>query len=525
MDKEQLLLAAICSLLGGSAIGISSHAVTHSLRSVLSYGVRPPSANRVPLRRRSHPPFMDQQMPPPPPVAMVENLIRLSNGNYLAGFRLQLHETFYAHPEIVEEQHRRLTAWLSTSGLPVGTTFQFREAIHPVERFQVLLPELHAPPGIQERMDASFPGVPQQLSRMSWWRRRHLAELAQVPLPYIVRGLTLFVSVGSDGERTSGWKHAISDLREFFPNARRYGVREALRMLLSSSSLIRRFADEEYRAFLKAKDVLSSLAVGLPFEGRMMNAAELWRCIYLGYHESAEVEGGLPAPYTDLASRLSGDRMIFAKDAIIHDRVPVVILSLTNPPQVGSGISAGAFPGIFRPIYTMGDGHFRHVFINEYRVLDQLKLRAKYDRMIQMNEKFGVGIFNGRLTPEARQKHLELNELRADMATGRTTVMAGRHAVLIYGPPLDPAEAERVAETGSLRAVNPAVAEELQRRVNQMATAYRQISGCTFPGPFCAKPRSARQWSWCSETGRPGFPGESRSDVRAGEGACAAWCS
>jgi hypothetical protein len=396
-------------------------------------------------------------------MALVGDQARLTTGAYLAGFRLTPHESLYAHTDIVREHHRRLTAFLSLPDLPPGTVLQFRQAVHPLSRTDV-----H-----RSVLGGRLAGTG---GKFDFWQRRHLAEHEALP-NYVSRTFTLFVAIGQNAHRKSTWKHLLEDLRELGRRARKGEGMAYLSRLFAGSTFLQRFVEEERTVYEEACNLFQTLEMMLPFAGRRMKQQELWECIYFGHNEDAEVAPRTPTLENDVWRLLMSEPVVFASEAVIQGHTPLGIVSMTNPPQFAAGGQVGAYPTLLRPLYTSPSLDFRHTIVTEYITLDQLKQRARYDRMITYNEKFAVQILRGGVTPEGRQKLIELQNLRADMASGRTTVLAGRQRVVVFGPRLSPAQLEAVTRSLSLQKDAPEVWEQLESRLKAVVAAYRQIDG------------------------------------------------
>jgi hypothetical protein len=457
-NQEWTLLALALSGAGGFG-AVLGYRLSRQLLEMWRHRSVHPGGLLVP----PSPPTEDEIGLEPMPMALIDNHVRLASGAYLAGFRLTPHESLFAHNDVIREHHRRLTAWLSIADVPVGTVFQFRQAYHPLSRAEV-----------QQRMLATYP--PAAPTRFNHWQARHLLEQQGYP-PYLEPTFTLFVAVGQSHQRHSTWKHLWGDLRELARRARRGEGLSYLAQLFAGSTFIQRFVEEERQVFEEARNIFNTLEMMLPFEGRRMDQQDLWRCLYFGHNEDSDQSPNVPENEPDVWKFLMTEPVLFTPEAVIQGHSPVAVVSMTNPPQFASGGQIGAFPGIFRPLYINDTLGFRHTVVTEFITLDQLKQRAKYDRMITYNERFAVQLLRGGTTPEARQKIIELQNLRADMASGRTTVLAARQRVLVYGPRLSDEQLEQTRRTMTLRESAPEVQAELERRCKAVLTAYRRIDG------------------------------------------------
>ncbi len=410
------------------------------------------------------------------------NAIRQTDGAFVAGFELTPMESLFAHDDTIAEDHRRTVTWL-TNEAPVGTIYQFRQSVNIDEGTNLrnhlsrLSPskkvgacqELHA--RNLKYLNAKIESGEFKSSRHTLWVR--------VPTGTLSPGIKL------------AFHEMMLQVKTVLKTRGRFDVK-AILDCLQENELVRRMIAEENAARKKAEDIFQQVLRNCPFEIRRFTSSELWDAIFFSHNELAVSSPRTPSITDDIGRYLSDERIVFGDDAIVHGRTPVAIVSMTTPPQSsGDGKRSGTFPTVMRPLSMNPRLLFRHTFVTELEVVDQMQRRKLYDRKIEWTTRAGGNLFGGGATKEAGQQIAELDALRGDMATGQTQIMSCKKIILVYGEPLSPKQA---ADFSKQKELPEDLSDALDRRAKAVLNSCRDIPGvnairenrsaalCLYPG-------------------------------------------
>lgn len=342
--------------------------------------------------------------------------IRLSNGNYMRGFRVELQASLWQESNEVDQIYQGIARLLSLQK-PTGTTMQFRLAVEPdygmiIDRQRKEAPEtVHATARFMSFVEQEFQaGIAEsgtvQFSQLSLW--------VNVPVK------------GGNDQKHNGLGELWRNLKRIF-KTRDWGN---LFSVAADSKIIRRLCDEERTAYETAERIFRQIEQNSPIRLTRLDREETWNALYLGQNQNAFIAPLPPqSPVTDLRPLLCSEEIGWKKSwYVLHGNIPVTMISLFRAPESGHTAT------LLRQISNNPTITCRRTVITEFVSKDVSKTKSDLKRQRKSIKKSSTNLKGQKEFSEENQRAMsEISEALQELTNESAGTLDMRFYILIYG--------------------------------------------------------------------------------------------
>lgn len=343
--------------------------------------------------------------------------IRLANGNYMRGFRVELEPSLWREASEIDEIYQGIARLLSLQK-PTGTTMQFRLAVEPDYGKVIDQQRRTTPDNVHET--AKF---------LQFVEQEFYSGIADAGVVQFSQ-LSLWVNVpvkGGNDQKHNGFGEIRRALKRIF-KTRDWG--NLFSAATADSKIVRRLCDEERIAFENAERIFRQIEQNSPIRLTRLAREETWNALYLGQNQNAFIAPLPPqSPITDLRPLLCSEKIDWNRSwYVLHGNTPVTMISLFRAPESGHTAT------LLRQISNNPTITCRRTIITEFVSRDVTKTKNALKRQRKAIKKSSINLKGQKeFTEEKARAMEEISDALQELTNEAAGTLDMRFYILIYG--------------------------------------------------------------------------------------------